>query len=113
LKAHYRTANGRITFEIEGGNQKELFEGVANLQEIFEADSTCGLCHKPNLKFRVREVQNNKYYELHCADCGAQFQFGQHKTKPTLFPKRKDKDDKWLPNRGWSKYQPTKEEDFQ
>lgn len=104
MKAHYRTANGRITFEIEGGSQKELFEGISLLQEVFEADSTCGVCNSPEIRFRVRKVDTYVYYEYHCK-CGARLSFGQSKDMKSLFPKRKD-DSGWLPDRGWSKYQP-------
>lgn len=106
MKAHYRTANGRIVFEIEGGNQKELFENIADLQEVFEADSSCGMCKSQDIHFRVREVKGNKYFEIRCGACNAQFSFGQNKDMKSLFPKRKGEDGNWLPNRGWFKWTP-------
>jgi hypothetical protein len=36
MKATYTTANGRLSFEVEGSSVKELFERVAGVQEIFE-----------------------------------------------------------------------------
>lgn len=104
MKAHYKTANGRITFELEGSGQKDLFEGIAALQEVFESDSKCGVCGATDIKFRVRKVDSFTFYELHCS-CGARLSFGQSKDMKSLFPKRKD-DTGWLPDRGWSKYQP-------
>ena len=108
VKAHYRTANGRIVFEIEEGSQKGLFEAISDLQEIFEADDTCGMkgCESTNIRFRVREVKGNKYFELRCLDCNAQFAFGQNKDTKSLFPKRRDEEGKLLPNRGWFKWVP-------
>lgn len=113
MKCHYRSANGRLVFEIEGGDQKTIFEGVADLQEVFEADDKCGICGGSSILFRVREVQGNKYYEYRCITrnaqgyiCNAQLSFGQNKIGGSLFPKRQDKEGNWLPNRGWYKYTP-------
>jgi hypothetical protein len=116
VKAHYRSKSGRLTFEVEGGNQKALFEGIADLQEVFEAEETCGYCDSNAIHFRVREVQSKKdgkkykYYEMLCLDCSARFAFGQNQVGETLFPSRRDKEGNWLPNRGWYKWQP-KDED--
>jgi hypothetical protein len=49
-------------------------------------------------------VEGNDYFEIRCADCGAILAFGQHKKGVTLFPKRKDDDGNYLPNRGWHKW---------
>jgi hypothetical protein len=105
VKCHYRSANNRLTFELDAGSQKDLFEGIATLQEIFESDSTCGMCNSTDLRFRVREVKDNKYYEMRCGKCNAQLSFGQHKTGGTLFPKRTT-DEGDMPNRGWYRWQP-------
>lgn len=102
MKINYRV-NDRLVFEIEGAGQKEIFKELATIQEIF-GESHCGLCNKSNLKFIVRNVEGNDYYELRCSDCGATLAFGQHKKGGTLFPKRKDDDGKWLPNKGWYKW---------
>lgn len=109
MKVHYRSKTGRLVFEIEGGTQKEVFEGIADIQEVFEADDTCGLCKSPDIGFRVRDVQGNKYFELRCHHCYAQFNFGQSKDMKNLFPKRQDKEGNWLPNRGWFKYRKEEE----
>lgn len=110
MKAHYKTANGRLTFEVEGPDQKILFRQVAALQETFEAENSCGVCNSTNIRFQVRDVDDNDFYELVCKEslCRARFSFGQHKGKGgTLFPKRKDDSGdtpQLLPNRGWAKY---------
>jgi len=103
VKAHYRTKNGQITFEVQGEQVKDLFEQIAGVQEVFEAECECGLCKSKNVNFRVRTVDDNKYYELAC-ECGARFQFGQNKKGGGLFPKRKDKESMLLPNGGWAKW---------
>jgi hypothetical protein len=113
VKAHYRTANGRVVFELEGACQADVFRGIADLQEIFEGESACGMCHKTNIRFMVRDTKTKagkpiSYFEMRCLDCGARFEFGQSQVKPgNLFPKRKNPDtNRWLPNNGWSKYVP-------
>jgi len=109
MKASY--TSGKITVEIEFETQIELFQKLSNFQEIFE-ETTCGKCGSDNIRFQVRNVDDNLYYELRCADCGAQLAFGVMKKGGRLFPKRKDKEGKWLPNNGWVKWNPeTKREE--
>jgi hypothetical protein len=103
-------ASERLTVEVDADNQKELFKAMSAAQELV-GEAKCGACGSENLRFVVRHVEGNDYYELRCADCGAVLQFGQHKAGGTLFPRRKDKEGNWLPNRGWTKYQPSKREE--
>ena len=99
------TANTKLQFELEGSGQKEIFKELALIQEIFGEDK-CGLCNKNNLKYIVRNVDGNDYYEIKCNDCNAVLSFGQHKKGGTLFPKRKDDDNNYMPNKGWHKWTP-------
>ena|SRR5579883_2387295 len=114
-KVHYRSASGRLVFEITGGTPKDIFEGIAQVQEVFEADSHCGCCNSTDIVFNVREVSKNnktfKYYELKCnsAGCRARLSFGQNQDMKNLFPKRTDDQGNYLPHRGWAKYQAPKE----
>lgn len=102
MKALYNV-NGKLQFEVEGSGQKELFKELATIQEIF-GEEKCAACNKTNIRFVVRNVDSNDYYELRCNDCGAVLSFGQHKKGGTLFPKRKDDDGNYLPNKGWYKW---------
>ena len=95
--------NDKLEFELEGAGQKEIFKELAMVQEIF-SEKKCGVCGSENIKFVVRVVDDNEYYELRCMDCGAVLSYGQHKKGGTLFPKRKDADGKYLPNNGWYKW---------
>ncbi len=108
MKAHYKTASGRITFEVEGGNAKELFRELASIQEVFDAEQSCGVCKGTGIRFQARKVDDFDFYELTCTNptCRARFSYGQAKKGGALFPKRKDEDGHWLPNGGWSKYEP-------
>jgi hypothetical protein len=105
VKANYKTANGRLTFEVSGETVKDIFMQVALVQEVFDADQECGCCKSKNLRFQFRQVESFKFYELACGDCRARMSFGQSKDQVHLFPKRKGEDGRWLENRGW-KYQP-------
>ena len=105
MKAHYKP-NNRLVFEIEAETQKEIFAGIADLQEIFEADNACGCCNSTNIRFNVRNVKNKKglevqYYEYRCQDCNAQLSFGQNLVGGTLYPKRAPGSEE---TRGWFIY---------
>lgn len=76
---------GNVTVEAE--NQKAVFEALSEYQEIF-AITQCPHCQQTHLRYVVREVEGNKFYELRCLDCHAKLQFGQHKGQTTLFPKQ-------------------------
>lgn len=103
MRVSYKNANGRLTAEFECDTQRDLFEQLARFQEVFD-EGACGKCGAENLKFVVRTVEDNHYYEIRCLDCGAVLQFGSHKKGGGLFPKRKGKDGDWLPDKGWMKW---------
>lgn len=93
--------------EIEGNTQVELFQKIADFQEVFD-EPGCGSCKSDNYRFSVREVDDNKYYELVCNDCGCKLSLGQNKKGGSLFPKRKDNDGNWdNKNKGWNRWKPT------
>jgi len=108
MKVKYKIGD-KLEFELDGAGQKEIFKELALIQEIF-AEESCGLCGSKDLRFIVRNVDGNDYYELRCNSCGAILAFGQHKKGGTLFPKRKDDDGNYLPNRGWHKWNKDKKD---
>lgn len=103
MKVTYTTGSGRLTAELDSESPRELFKELARFQEVFEED-TCGKCGSTNIRFVVRTVDDNEYYELRCADCGAKLAFGVNKKGGGLFPKRKSADGAYLPDRGWTKW---------
>ncbi|MCI0562359.1 MAG: hypothetical protein MN733_28065 [Nitrososphaera sp.] len=106
MKVNYTSGDGRLTVEVEGETQKSIFGELAKFQEVFE-HSTCGKCSSTDVRFVVRNVDDNDFYEIHCQNskCRARLAFGQHKSKEgTLFPRRKDGEGSWLPNGGWVKF---------
>ena len=66
----YTTANGRMQVTIEGKTQTDIFEQLAQFQEVFE-DMTCTRNGQTSDKvfFVTREDDgDNKYYEKVCRD---------------------------------------------
>ena len=102
MKITYKL-NDKLSIEVDEEGQKEIFKELASVQEIF-GEEECGLCHKKDLRFVVRSVEGNDYFEMRCNDCGAILSYGQHKKGGTLFPKRKDEQNNYLPNKGWHKW---------
>jgi hypothetical protein len=95
-----------LTVVVEGGDEIELFENAARVDEVFGND-TCGKCGNSNIRFVVRtNDDDDKFYELHCGndDCRAKKTFGCHKKSPTLFPHRKTKEGDYLPDNGWMRW---------
>ena len=85
--------NDKLTLKISAEGQKELFKDLSTVQEIF-GENNCGMCGSTDIKYVVRTVDGNDYFELRCNKCGAILSFGQHKKGGTIFPKRKDADGK-------------------
>lgn len=106
-----------LSIDVEADSAKAVFEGISDAQATFE-DSECGACKGKDIKYVVREVEDNKFYEIHCMNykCRAKICYGHSKDGKKMYPKRyevdgkgkakKDKDGKsiYLPNNGWVKY---------
>lgn len=99
--------NDRLTIKISGESAKDIHEQLSKYQEIFSINQ-CGCCKNKDLRYITRVVEDNSYYELQCQNinCRAKFAFGQKKKGGELFPKRKDKAKKYIPNDGWVIYKP-------
>jgi len=102
MKLKYKVSD-KLEFELDVPGQKEVFKEIATLQEIF-GEEKCGACGKDSVRFVVRNVDDNDYYEQRCNNCKSILSFGQHKKGGTLFPKRKDENGNYLPNNGWHKW---------
>lgn len=90
MKAHYKIRGGNIVIEIEADDIAELFQQIAQAEEVF-GEHACRRCKSTNLKFIVRLHDDNKFHELRCLGCGSVLSFGQHKKGGGLFPHRKIK----------------------
>ena len=106
MKVRYTSANGQLVFDVEAETAKALFSQLGAIQELFEAETECGMCHSTNIRFSSRVIDEFDFYELACRKCRAQFRFGQKKKGGDLFPKRKDEDGNTLPNGGWARWEP-------
>lgn len=108
MKATFEVRPG-LSFELEAENTKSMFERLVSVSEVF-GEKVCGLCNGPYLKFNIRRVDSDngpvEYFEMRCTKCGAQKDFGQHRDKPTLFPKFPKKEDgtKDYSTNGWYKW---------
>jgi hypothetical protein len=107
MEAQYRIRGGSLTIKVEGETQRDIFRELARAAETFEAEAECGICHSPQIRFKVRTMDDNEFFELQCV-CGARFEFGQHKKGGSLFPKRRGENGP-LPNGGWAKWNPKNE----
>lgn len=114
MKVTYTLSNG-LTVELEGKTQTDIWDQLAEFQEVF-GDTTCvakikGQIHKSDkVKFVKRQdKEDNDYYELVCVDSESPLfmykkAFGQHKKGGTLFPKR-DIPEGCIPGfNGWHKW---------
>lgn len=113
-----------VIVEAEGKTQAEVFEQLAGLQETFSVDQ-CDKCKGKEgrgLRFVTREVDGNKFFELHCQDwkCRAKLSFGQSKEGGALYPRRKETKKQtvmggrleagaYLPDNGWIRWNKEKE----
>ena len=103
MKINYTSRSGRVSVELDAETQRDAFQQLSDFQEIFD-EVACGKCASENLRFVVRTVDDNQFYEIRCMDCGARLEFGSMKQGGRLFPRRKDKEGNWLPDRGWVKW---------
>jgi hypothetical protein len=85
LKATLKVRDN-LSFEIETKEQRDLFEQIASLLEVFGV-KTCGLCKKSDLKFIIRKNKDEDlFYEMVCLSCGAKLAFSVNKKGGTLYP---------------------------
>lgn len=108
MEVQLRGMGGRVICKVEGGTVKETFKNLALMSDAFDADTNCGMCSSPHIRFNFRVAQEYEFYELKCNECGARLSFGQIKGDGggRLWAKRKDDDGNALEHRGWSKYEP-------
>lgn len=108
--------SGKAIITAQGETQADVFGQLASMQEIF-GQQKCGKCQCEELRFVVREVEGNSFYELRCTNpkCRAMLTFGQNKEaakKGQLFPHIKEnkkktimggrlKEGDYLPDGGW------------
>jgi hypothetical protein len=106
-----------VIVTAQGDTQADVFRQLAEMQEIF-GQAKCGKCGCTELRFVVREVDGNSFYELRCTnkECRAVLTFGQNRDgakKGNLFPHVRENTKgtimgltpgDWLPDGGWLRY---------
>lgn len=103
MNIRYKVEN--LEVEVEGSDVKQCMAEVSSALEVF-GNNVCGACNSTKTVPSVREAGGSKFFEMRCLSCGAALGFGQKKADGSLFPRRKDKNDSYLPNNGWTKWQP-------
>lgn len=114
LKAN--VMNGKYQVEIEVDTYADCVREIAALEDVF-GNTTCEqvvdgkVITSDNVRFTVRKnKEEDEFFELVCLDKNpklryAKKSFGVTKKGGYLFPHRKDKDGKFLPNNGWVKWE--------
>ena len=95
--------NDKLTFVVEGKDQKDIFQQLSDLWETFGNDC-CQNCKSTNTRFEVRTIDGNSFYSMRCLDCYSDLQFGVHKVGGGLFSKTRDENNKSLRAKGWLKW---------
>ena len=95
--------NEGLKAEFECETQRELWGQVSRFQEVF-CEKRCGKCDEEDLRFSVRDHEENQYYELRCQGCNAKLSFGCHKKGGGLYPRRKDAEGNWIQDNGWLRW---------
>lgn len=123
MKLTYTTADGRLTVEIEGNSDKELFRRLSHFQEVFEDVPSAKIGDKVveggNVLYRVRKAKYTdekgkdkeaEYFEKICSNGPLSWykkSFGVlDDGTDNLFPKRPSPDDTNLEIgfNGWHRY---------
>ena len=97
MKATLRLPMGEKVLSIEGqGTPKEIIKGLSFWASLptkcSECDGGVNLYHKAP---KGKDGQPNDYYGLRCAKCGAELNFGQHRTGDNFFLKSDARFVKW------------------
>tara|TARA_R110000824_G_scaffold7728_2_gene34977 strand:+ start:17409 stop:17783 length:375 start_codon:yes stop_codon:yes gene_type:complete len=122
MKANYKL-NDYITIQVEAEKLSALLEEINSINNALKPEP-CGKCGKSEILPRVREVDDNKFYELQCQNskCMAVLALGVHKESGTLYKKKMKTDNKgkaiknedgkavYLPDNGWLKWDKEKKQ---
>lgn len=105
MKLNY--TKGQFSVEFDADTQKDMFSQIASFQEVF-GEEKCGKCGCTDLKYMMRTIDDNEFYELKCQSqtCGARLAYGANKKGGGLFPKKRDENKKPIPNDGWIVWKP-------
>lgn len=106
-KASYKAFGGKLLVEFEYNDTKTLVEEIASVQELEQ--EKCSNCNGNDFTFVVRQVGDDKYYEIKCKKCYFKLGFGiPKKGKPNLYPRRRNQKTKEPigPKKdGWHKFE--------
>lgn len=123
MEVKYRSTNGMFEVNFDVKSPIDLFQALADFQEVFEMPEEFMIgkhkVHVSDIRFKVRNVDGNEFYELTYAGqnkdlWGYRKSFGCSKEKKGhLFPKwnvkEEDKDKYENGGGGWFKWKSTKD----
>ena len=49
MRVNYTTKSGRISVELDGDTQREIFSQLSNFQEVFD-ETVCGKCGSDDVR---------------------------------------------------------------
>lgn len=90
---------GSVEVSVDGESLTEAFDQLAAATEIL-GNTVCGACGKADVQFVTRQNDGYTFREVECVDCGCRLAIGMTKAGG-LYPRRKEKSGKWLPDGGW------------
>ena len=80
-------ADGKVSFEVEGDSEAEIFKQIARVQEVFDHNK-CGKCGHDHTKYVCRiDKDENDWLEVVCQECRAKVIFGRAKKGVIIYPK--------------------------
>jgi hypothetical protein len=98
------TKIGNYSVEVEGATTEELFDKMAEMSDLLSSGDVCGVSDSTNIIMRKRVSGEYTFYEWFCKESGCSLALGRTKAGG-FYPRRKDKEGNWLPNRGWTKWE--------
>jgi hypothetical protein len=79
--------DGKVSFEVEGDSEYEIFKQIARVQEVFDHNK-CGKCGSGHTKYVCRlDKDENDWLEVVCQECRAKVIFGRAKKGGVIYPK--------------------------
>jgi hypothetical protein len=104
MTAKLSLLNRQLVVESTGTDVKSIFRELAQMAEVFGADSVCGACNSPDIRLAYRAPTGYEYFTLRCNSCDAELNFSQRKDGTGLFPRRKDEEGRMLADKGWKRF---------
>lgn len=116
MQAQYKPAIGNLIITVDCEDLRDLLKQLSEIDDVF-GEAQCGACGGKTIRYGYRNAKGYDFYEASCGTCKARLTFFSDRETGRLYPKRKDKEGKYLDKGGWEVWQkpaaqPTTEPDF-